>query len=166
MEPTRVSRNGQQSLPETPGLLPVASGPHCLRHYAIWQNFPGFSPQTAISSPTHQRNVKATRLALWAVGKMPVPIWLGAAHLQSTQPASKGHEAILSRSRHPPTRPSPSKPFPLRLIIIQGRGVSRRETVSHTSQSNHRTITPIACWLPHLSPSSSPAKANFPLTGG
>lgn len=55
--PTEVR---QQSQTKTPSLLPASPGPHLLQHYAIWQNFPGFSPWTAISFPTHQRNVNCT----------------------------------------------------------------------------------------------------------
>lgn len=111
-----------------------------------------FSPST--------RETSTTRLASRTIRKMPFPTWLGAAHLQSTRLAFKGHEAMLPYLYPLPTCPSPSESFPMHLITMEGRG--RGELLSATPANSN----PIPCWLPHLSPSSSLAKANFPLTSG
>ena len=55
-----AGRDGQQSQSKTPRSPTCPSWLTSPPTYAIWRNFPGLSPWTAISSPTHQRNVNHT----------------------------------------------------------------------------------------------------------
>lgn len=85
---------------------------------------------------------------------------LTAKHTASFQ-RSGGHSNIL----YPlPTGPSPPTSFPLNLIVIKGRRQGGKILLATPANSKSRQTTLTPCWLPHLSTSSSPAKANFPLT--
>lgn len=70
---------------------------------------------------------------------MPFPTWLGAAHLQSTRLAFKGHEAMLPYLYPLPTCPSPSESFPMHLITMEGRGRGGA-IVSNTSEQQPDTL--------------------------
>lgn len=94
---------------------------------------------------------------------MPIPKRPCAAYLQNTWLVSKDQEAIPTRSCPLPTRPSPSASFPLTLIVIKGRRQGGKILLAAPANGESRRTTRIPRWLPHLSPSSSPAKAHFPL---
>lgn len=133
--------------------------------HAIWQNFPDLVPGLP-SSPSHQRNANLHSLLCGPSGEN------ASSHLdQCSPPAKQGARFQRSRGRSgiPLLLSHPPKPF--RVIATlpnynSGEG-KRGERLSATpANSNCRRITLIPCWLPHLSPSSSPAKAHFPLTSG
>lgn len=99
--------------------------------------------------PDHQENANS-QMTLYS---------LPAKHMASFQRPG-GH----SNSSCPlPTHPSPSTSFPLNLIVIKGRRQGGKILLAAPANGESRRTTPIPCWLPHLSPSSSPAKAHFPL---
>lgn len=146
--------------PQVSRLPSWPTSPPTLCHMA---EFPRFSPWTAVSSPTHQRNVSHT--ACFAGHRAPANSQLPSCSPPAKQAASiqrsRSHLKILAPPSHTP------KPFQVIATLPNYNSGERGEILSAIpANSNCRRITPIPCWRPHLSPSASPAKANFPLTSG
>lgn len=161
-----AGRDGQRSQSKTPRAPTCPSWLTSPPAYVIWRNFPGLSPWTAISSPTHQRNVNHTACFVGHQESASSHLAWGsppAKHTAGFQ-RSRGHSKVLISLSHLP-KPSQVISTPPNYKLREGKGVGEI-LLATPAHSSRRQITPIPCWLPHLSPSSSPAKANFPLTSG